>query len=74
MFDELTALKNIREALMHADEMVKAYIAGIGNETKAGSLAVDALRHPMMGFLGLIEGRIFDIDPDALDNEEEEDE
>lgn len=69
MFDELTGLKNIRDALLHADAMVKAYIAGVGNEKKAGAVAVDALRHPMMGFLGLIEGRIFDLDPDALDEE-----
>lgn len=75
MFDELTGLKNIHTALVEADRMVKAYVSAMDDidQKKAAGVAVDALRYPLNGFLGMIEMRIFDIDPDALDQEDEED-
>lgn len=69
MFDELTGLKSIWQAIEGADNMVKAYLSGTSDQAKASEVAIAALRHPMKGFQGVIEGMIFDIDPSALEDE-----
>jgi hypothetical protein len=66
MFDELTALRNIYDAIQHADDMVKAYLAGINDEGKAGKVAVAAMSYPMKGFQGIVEGMAEDINPDEF--------
>lgn len=63
MDSKLSALKTVWQGIETADEGVKAYL-GAGGDS---SLAIDAMRHPMKGLQGKVEGMIFDIDPDAMD-------
>jgi hypothetical protein len=66
VFDELTALRNIYDAIQQADDMVKAYLAGINDEEKAGKVAGAALLWPMKGFQGIVEGMAEAINPDEF--------
>lgn len=60
---QLNALKAIWKGIEDADKAVIAYLNAGGDS----ALAVAAMSHPMKGFQGQVEGKIFDLSPEALD-------
>lgn len=60
---QLDALRAVWQGIESADKAVLSYLEAGGS----ADIAVAALRHPMKGFQGLVEGKMFDLSPDALD-------
>lgn len=61
--EQVSALRDIWQGIQDADKAVLRFLEAGGD----AKIAIAAMRHPMKGFQGIVEGAIFDLDPDALD-------
>lgn len=64
---QLSALKTVWLGIEDVDRGVMAFLEADGS----AELAIAAMRHPMKGLQGQVEGMIFNISPDALDQLQE---